>query len=143
MACKAKTYRYEARYHDSSEWLPIPEWLLRKRLAVDSASVDNIIEAMCDGDEADDEAMVYRAVEIIDESDYEIVLTTAPKDYDGFGTIELSPRVGLDHCDRPLRRVAIRPEHWEWQTLRYGSGLHAVATESEARRFPTIYRLTV
>jgi hypothetical protein len=67
--------------------------------------------------------------------------TTAPEAYDSFGTTTINPDAGRDHRGQFLRLVEIEPEHWDWQTGRYASGLHAVATEEEARRFPQIYRL--
>lgn len=135
------TYRYEARYHGADEWLPIPEWLLRRRLGAETPDVAPVIEAMHAGDEADDDAMAYRAVRVVDASDYRVVLTSAPECYDGFGTVTLAAGVGSDHAGRVLRRVGVRPEHYEWQALRYGSGLHVVASEDEARRFPQIYHV--
>lgn len=50
--------------------------------------------------------------------------TTAPRAYDGFGTIELKD-LGTE------RIVLIRDEHLNWQTMRYSSGLHT-PTEVEA-----------
>jgi hypothetical protein len=46
---------------------------------------------------------------------YFVRQTDAPKDYDGFGTIELA--------DFGERIVLIREEHFTWQTQRYSSGL--------------------
>lgn len=54
------------------------------------------------------EAVTYRAVD-----------TTAPKVYDGFGTIEI-----MDAYD-DARTVLIREEHYTWQTQRYASGMKA------------------
>jgi len=48
---------------------------------------------------------------------YVLVETTAPKDYDGFGTFTINA-IG------PKRWVLIEQEHFTWQTQRYGSGLH-------------------
>lgn len=46
--------------------------------------------------------------------------TTAPEDYDGFGTITL-------HRNSPeLRWVLVRVEHENWQIPRYRSGLYSV-----------------
>lgn len=48
--------------------------------------------------------------------------TTAPVDYDTFGTLT------TEQCgnwrDRPLRRVLCHPHHAGFQTARYGSGMH-------------------
>lgn len=48
--------------------------------------------------------------------EYEMVATTAPEDYDGFGTFTAGTH-------GPLRVVAIEPEHVRWQTMRYLSGV--------------------
>lgn len=55
--------------------------------------------------------------------------TTAPVDYDGFGTRDRGV-AGYDG-DKPVRLVEIDPRHLEWQTGRYGSGLHAALTRSQ------------
>jgi hypothetical protein len=47
---------------------------------------------------------------------YALRETSAPRNYDGFGTITL-----VDTGDR--RIVGIHVEHLDWQTTRYGSGL--------------------
>lgn len=44
--------------------------------------------------------------------------TDAPTDYDGFGTFTIA-----DCGD--TRVVLIRDEHYNWQTARYGSGMHS------------------
>lgn len=67
--------------------------------------------------------------------------TTAPIDYDGFGTVTYDHDAGTDNRGLTIRKVRIEPEHWDWQTMRYGSGLHGVATPEEAARFPAIWRL--
>jgi hypothetical protein len=43
--------------------------------------------------------------------------TTAPVDYDGFGTFTI-------HAHSPQRWVLIEQEHVTWQTQRYASGLY-------------------
>jgi len=68
--------------------------------------------------------------------------TTAPSDYDGFGTVTYEFEAGTDNRGLTVRKVGIEPDHWDWQTGRYLSGMHAVATEEEARRFPSIWRLS-
>lgn len=50
--------------------------------------------------------------------DYTIRETTAPKAYDGFGTLTLA-----DIGD--TRIVLIRDEHLAWQEGRYASGMHS------------------
>lgn len=46
--------------------------------------------------------------------------TTAPVNYDGFGTRTVSR-------DGAVRVVAIQPDHVVWQISRYASGLHGWA----------------
>lgn len=75
------------------------------------------------------------------EAEWIIGFTTAPEAYDSFGTATLRDPAGSDNRGYPLRKVAIRPDHFEWQATRYASGLHGFARESEARRFSTIWRL--
>lgn len=56
--------------------------------------------------------------------------TTAPKEYDGFGTRTLIPVVGYDN-GKVVRKVEIDPQHRGWQEARYGSGMHALWTEDD------------
>jgi hypothetical protein len=51
---------------------------------------------------------------------FHVRCTSAPKDYDGFGTITLA-----DYGSDLGRVVMIRDEHLQWQSLRYNSGNHA------------------
>lgn len=67
--------------------------------------------------------------------------TTAPSEYDGFGTVTYDFEVGTDNRGLTVRKVGIEPDHWDWQTARYQSGLHGVATEEEAKRFPQVWRI--
>lgn len=66
-------------------------------------------------------------------ADYRFCRTNAHESFDGFGTLTAetgaAPEEGkwFDHETRasarePLRIVAIRREHWGWQTMRYSSG---------------------
>lgn len=48
--------------------------------------------------------------------EFEMVATTAPEDYDGFGTFTAGHH-------GPLRVAAIEPQHVHWQTMRYRSGV--------------------
>lgn len=66
------------------------------------------------------------------------IYTTAPSQYDGFSATEACSDAGRD--DRG--RVSLERRDLDWQTTRYGSGLHGWATEDEASRFPTIWRLS-
>jgi hypothetical protein len=47
---------------------------------------------------------------------HEILDTSAPADYDSFGTFTI--------CEGEVRTVAVRVEHRHWQTMRYSSGNH-------------------
>lgn len=50
--------------------------------------------------------------------------TSAPEAYDGFGTKTLAV-VGRDRqSGNPVRKVAVENDHMDWQTQRYGSGMH-------------------
>lgn len=51
-----------------------------------------------------------------DKTLWHIADTTAPVDYDGFGTFTVREYNGT-------RTVLIRDEHFAWQTMRYSSGL--------------------
>jgi hypothetical protein len=65
-----------------------------------------------------------------------IVWTTAPKDYDGGGAIELE--VLGDYFGRPLRKIAVDPEDYQWQIGRYASGTYGVWNQDpleEERRY--------
>lgn len=48
--------------------------------------------------------------------------TDAPAEYDGFGTFAVAQ---YDDDNRTQRIVLIRDEHYNWQSARYGSGLHS------------------
>jgi hypothetical protein len=57
---------------------------------------------------------------------YEAVETTAPADYDGFGTFCVMSYDGKDDNgkERTYRTVLIDKRHFTWQTMRYQSGVH-------------------
>lgn len=61
--------------------------------------------------------------------------TTAPEAYDGFGTktIEVvGDWVSKSNGQRkPVRKVQIDPEHFNWQSMRYSSGMHPTWTEEQ------------
>jgi len=65
----------------------------------------------------------------------EIRYTTAPSAYDGFGTKTLELKwvwqSKLNGNTKPVRKVVINPEHLQWQTMRYGSGMHPTWTEAD------------
>jgi hypothetical protein len=67
---------------------------------------------------------------------FEVWYTSAPKDYDGFGTItaiEFDKTMMYDSRERPLRKVLILPKNSTWQLMRYSSGLFACYTDSDLR----------
>jgi hypothetical protein len=68
----------------------------------------------------------------MDEPENSVVVrvTNAPEPYDGFGTdtIEVLPLVPA-RGRPPYRRVAIRSDSLDWQTMRYQSGLYPVLDE--------------
>lgn len=54
------------------------------------------------------------------------VYTTAPIEYDGFSTRTVAEVAGRDKSSgKVYRQVEIKDEHFEWQTSRYASGMHA------------------
>ena len=53
-----------------------------------------------------------------------IIYTTAPKDYDGGGAVELA--VIGDFFGKPLRKIVVEPDDYQWQANRYGSGTYGV-----------------
>jgi len=58
---------------------------------------------------------------------YVILETTAPKAYDGFSTTQLfaGEKPSSDPLiDKPVRIVAMEHRDFEWQTMRYSSGMH-------------------
>ena len=71
-----------------------------------------------------------------------ILYTTAPADYDGFSTIELSPGAGHDNRGKVLRKVSMEPRDKQWQTGRYASGLHGFVPPDEAAKYPEIWHIT-
>jgi hypothetical protein len=56
--------------------------------------------------------------------------TSAPEQYDGFGTMTVQPDCGV-YCGRTIREVWTPLRHLTWQRLRYASGLHTVADGTE------------
>jgi hypothetical protein len=70
-----------------------------------------------------------------------LLYTTAPGEYDGFGTQTLDADTGRDNRGMVVRLVSVKPEHLDWQQQRYASGLHGYATPEDAKRWPTIWRL--
>ena len=57
--------------------------------------------------------------------DYTFATTTAPKAYDGFGTLDIGQEIKNEYGFTE-RLVAIPIQHYNWQTSRYHSGLCAV-----------------
>lgn len=65
----------------------------------------------------------------------QVTYTTAPPDYDGFGTEILDEVVGHAKGGTPVRRVQTPEPHVAWQRNRYLSGwIYLVADEAEWRK---------
>lgn len=60
---------------------------------------------------------------------YKIRYTTAPKDYDGFGTIDCG--VIAKDGEKDVRWVRIDQDHLAWQEARYASGMHCCLDEKQ------------
>lgn len=60
-----------------------------------------------------------------------ITYTTAPVDYDWFGTHTLEECVGTASNSKPIRKVAGPSDRVESQRGRYGSGCHMAVDEVE------------
>lgn len=65
--------------------------------------------------------------------------TTAPEDYDGFGTKTIVGNVahlvqrGEIVQDRVVREISIEPQNLSWQTMRYSSGSYVCLTREKFR----------
>jgi hypothetical protein len=70
-----------------------------------------------------------------------VMYTAAPKDFDGFGTKELSADAGRDNRGLVVRAVSIDTRDIDWQVSRYASGRHGYATATTAARFPSIWQI--
>lgn len=69
--------------------------------------------------------------------EFVLALTDAPVAYDYHGTFTVRDfgypiDVGGITTKGPVRLVAIRPEHYDYQAGRYGSGLHFVTQDLES-----------
>jgi len=66
-------------------------------------------------------------VEVVDVTDsYVILETAAPKEYDGFSTTQLfseMKKASAPIINLPVRIVAMEHRDFEWQTMRYSSGM--------------------
>lgn len=82
----------------------------------------------------------------VNREDYEVRLwkhipsvlrvTSAPVDYDGFGTRTVYTYALADSGrTRTFRTVDIQVDHLDWQTCRYASGLHTPMTVTEWEAF--------
>ncbi len=60
-----------------------------------------------------------------------VIYTTAPADYDWFGTTEVKADVGKNMRGQVIRKVEIEDSRAEAQCSRYSSGLHMYADETE------------
>ncbi len=141
-------YRYEGKHitHTDHDWVPVTEEFVCEKLAAETPDPRDLNEILIsmrqDGHEADDGTLVFRAVPIPRQSELRVVYTTAPAAYDGFQTMTLVEVAGTDNVGRTIRKVGIRPENWEWQTQRYGSGMHPAVEEDDLRKFSDLWTMT-
>ncbi len=136
-------YRYEVKLPDATEWLPVEEETVCEVLRLetpDARDLNDILIAMRNGSTADTDGLVFRAVPAAQE-ELRVVYTTAPEAYDGFGTRTLAEVAGTDRRGKTIRKVGIRPNAWEWQTQRYGSGMHAAVEEGEIEKFSDLWMM--
>jgi len=145
MPATTHEYRYETRpvTTTTAPWAPVSEELVCEILSQetpDPRELNDILIEMRKGAEADADGMVFRAVPVAPRKD-RVVYTTATAVYDGFGTVTLAENVGTDRRGCTIRKVGISPEHWEWQTQRYGSGMHAAVEESEIEQYKDIWTM--
>jgi hypothetical protein len=63
-----------------------------------------------------------------------IAVTTAPESYDGFGTKTIAHLPYKTKLGKQYRKVCIQQQHYEWQSARYGSGIHPTHTPLEFER---------
>ncbi len=78
--------------------------------------------------------------QIAAENGYLIRITTAPEAYDGFGTLTLEMLDTVTRyagSERQYRKIAVRPEHAEWQQQRYSSGLYVCLTPEKFAEWKT------
>jgi hypothetical protein len=68
---------------------------------------------------------------------YVIRYTTAPKSYDGFGTIDCG--VIARDGEKDVRWVKIQEEHLAWQESRYASGMHCCLDEQAFQRLLMLF----
>ena len=69
--------------------------------------------------------------------------TTAPKDYDWFGTETVQAVSGRDKRGRVIRKVRGPASYVESQRGRYGSGLHMAVDEPEWQKLVAYKLVTV
>ncbi len=126
-------------------WMPVSEAFVRRHLATETPDPelqDLIMRDMTDHEsEADDGILVFRAVNVINEADYRIAYTQADPVYFGFGTVILDDAAGTDKRGRTVRKVGIKPEHWAWQTERFGSGMFQAVEPHDLDKFRDIWTL--
>lgn len=67
------------------------------------------------------------------------ILTTAPVDYDGFGTREIR-QVGTDGR-KVYRLVDVQNAHLVWQCMRYESGMHIAWDEEQWEKNKDLIRI--
>lgn len=72
--------------------------------------------------------------------EYVVVVTDAPKDYDGFGTINVYKFASNVDIDGQITRgdarmVLVVRDHLEWQRNRYFSGMHSAIVDGVEEAF--------
>lgn len=84
------------------------------------------------------QACYYKDLVPLEGPDWVIRYTNTVVAYDGFGTLEMPP-TGLvlrgGGLEDPIRRVAIDPEHLNWQETRYRSGAALSLRLAEVAQF--------
>jgi len=60
-----------------------------------------------------------------------IIYTTAEKAYDGFSTRTIEEGKYITGNKKPIRKVEMEDRDYDWQTMRYASGMNMCATEEE------------
>lgn len=142
-----QTYRFECKRDNETTWHPIGETTVRRMLAKetpDREMLDLIIEDMkATGAEANDAELTFRAVPAGPTAppDWRVAWTTAPADYDGWGTVTLDAEAGTTDRGQVIRKVLIDPRHWDWHMQRYGSGNYVGLSEAELPRFRSFWTM--
>ena len=106
-----------------------PERVAEAKRSVKSWAPDEYTEATGEP-VAVEESFILRERAKAHENDPIVTYTTAPADYDWFGTVTVEV-AGCDSRGRAVRKVTGPKAHVEAQRGRYGSGLHLAVDEAE------------